>query len=93
MRGYRKRLEELLIGKGLITQEQLENALSLQESAGKQFIEILISQNHVSETEMDELLQEQLGISLVNISKAIPDPKLTEFVLYMLARRHSLIPI
>ena len=93
MRGYRKRLEELLIGKGLITQEQLENALSLQESAGKQFIEILISQNHVSETEMDELLQEQLGISLVNISKAKPDPKLTEFVPYMLARRHSLIPI
>ena len=42
---------------------------------------------------MAEVLQEQLGIPFVDLSRIKIDPKLTEFVPFMLAKRHSIIPI
>jgi type IV pilus assembly protein PilB len=90
---YRKRLGELLLEKGIITQEQLKNALAMQKSTGKKLGEILISQNLISEAKMAEVLQEQLGIPFVDLNKVALDPKLTEYVPFILAKRHSLIPI
>ncbi|MBM7581263.1 type IV pilus assembly protein PilB [Caldicoprobacter guelmensis] len=89
----KKRLGELLVEKGIITKEQLKDALALQKSTGKKLGEILISQNLISESQMAEVLQEQLGIPFVDLNKVTLDPKLTEYVPFMLAKRHSLIPI
>jgi len=91
--GNRKRLGELLIEKEVITQQQLKTALYHQRTTGKKLGEILVSQNLISETKMAEVLQEQLGIPFVDLSRIKIDPKLTEFVPFMLAKRHSIIPI
>ncbi|NLO82819.1 MAG: Flp pilus assembly complex ATPase component TadA [Clostridiales bacterium] len=93
MIGQRKRLGELLIEKGVITQQELKSALALQKATGKKLGEILVSQNLISETKMAEVLQEQLGIPFVDLSRIQLDPKLTEFVPFILAKRHSLIPV
>jgi len=93
MGAYRKRLGELLVEKGIITREQLRDALALQRSTGKKLGEILISQNLISEAQMAKVLQEQLGIPFVDLNKMNIDPKLTEYIPFMLARRHTLIPI
>ncbi len=93
MRAYRKRLGELLVEKGIITREQLKDALVLQKSTGKKLGEILISQNLISESQMAEVLEEQLGIPFVDLNKVTLDPKLTEYIPFMLAKRYTLIPI
>ena len=84
--GNRKRLGELLIEKEVITQQQLKTALYHQRTTGKKLGEILVSQNLISETKMAEVLQEQLGIPFVDLSRIKIDPKLTEFVPFMLAK-------
>ena len=93
MGAYRKRLEELLVEKGIITREQLKEALALQKSTGKKLGEVLISQNLISEAQMAEVLQEQLGIPFVDLNKVTLEPKLAEYIPFMLAKRHTLIPI
>ncbi|MFS8500797.1 MAG: type II secretion system ATPase GspE [Caldicoprobacter sp.] len=93
MGAYRKRLGELLVEKGMITREQLKEALALQKSTGKKLGEILISQNLISEAQMAEVLQEQLGISFVDLNKVTLEPKMAEYIPFMLAKRHTLIPI
>ena len=90
---YRKRLGELLVEKGIITREQLKEALALQKSTGKKLGEVLISQNLISEAQMAEVLQEQLGIPFVDLNKVTLEPKLAEYIPFMLAKRHTLIPI
>lgn len=93
MGAYRKRLGELLVEKGIITREQLKEALALQKSTGKKLGEVLISQNLISEAQMAEVLQEQLGIPFVDLNKVTLEPKLAEYIPFMLAKRHTLIPI
>jgi type IV pilus assembly protein PilB len=90
---YKKRLGDLLIEKGIITQAQLKNALSLQKTTGKKIGEILVTQKLISEAQMAEVLQMQLGIPFIDLNKISLDPKLTELIPPVLAKRHTLIPI
>lgn len=88
-----KRLGDLLVDAGLITNEQLKNALIKQKSTGKKLGEFLIDENIISETDMIKVLELQLGIAYVDISKINIDAEIPKLINENLARRHMLIPI
>ena len=55
------RLGDLLIAAGAITQEQLEEALTIQKQKKERLGDVLIENNIITERQLIEALQMQLG--------------------------------
>lgn len=87
------RLGDLLIKEGLITQEQLNEALKRQKSSGKKLGEILIDEEFISENHMIKALEVQLGIPHMNLNKNFIDASVPRLISEKLAKRHMLIPV
>ena len=62
----RKSLGGLLVEAELITQDQLNEALTLQKSSGKKLGEVLLEMGAVSERKILEVLEFQLQVPLVD---------------------------
>ena len=67
MKASSKRLGEILIEKGLITQKQLEDALKEQKASGEFLGNILIAMGWINKESLSEGLAEQFGIPLVEL--------------------------
>lgn len=88
----RKRLGDLLVEAGVLQPEQLENALknkSYEEKLG----DYLISQELITEQQLIEVLEFQLGIPHVNLNQYSIEPELIQLVPKELAKRANLMPI
>ena len=57
-------LGALLVEKGLLTAEELEEALAAQQTTGKRLGQILVDRGHVSGPALTNALAEQYGIEL-----------------------------
>lgn len=89
----RKRLGDILISDGIITEEQLFTALSLQKETGNKLGAILIAQGWLSEDQLFHVLEAQYQIPYVDINTVYIDPKVPKMISEILARRHMAIPI
>ncbi|MBD3107826.1 Flp pilus assembly complex ATPase component TadA [Bacillus sp. AGMB 02131] len=88
----RKRLGDLLIEAGLITEEQLQKAL--QEKEAKQKLgDALLQKGLITENQLIEVLEVQLGIPRVNLYRYPFDPKLFSLVSREMATRNLIIPL
>jgi type IV pilus assembly protein PilB len=65
----RRKLGELLIESGLLTAENLKDAMELQKSTGKRLGELLIDMKIISEEEMAYVLAMQLKIPFIDLSE------------------------
>lgn len=88
-----KRLGEMLLDAGAITQEQLTSALQIQKDTGKRLGTVLIEQRYISENELVETLKMQLGIDFVDLNKARIDPTLTQYVSKAMAKQYRIVPV
>jgi len=61
------RLGEVLLNQGVITQSQLDNALSTKGNSSRRLGKILIELNYVTEEQMSKALASQLKIPFVNL--------------------------
>jgi type IV pilus assembly protein PilB len=91
--GKKGRLGEILIARGQITPEQLEEALELQKQSGELIGQILIKLGYVTENEVLHALGEQLGLPVVTITDQSVDPVALGQVPSEFAMRHQLIPL
>lgn len=89
----RKRLGDLLIDTGLITQPQLEVALEIQKNNNKRLGKVLIDLDYVSEHAMIEVLEFQLGVPHVDLSTLAIPPEVIALLPVSLVERHQIIPI
>jgi type IV pilus assembly protein PilB len=89
----KKRLGEILVSAGLLTTEQLQKALILQKSTGKKLGEVLVENNFVSEDDLIEVLEFQLGIPHVKLDRYPIDPEAVGLISETIAKRHVVIPI
>lgn len=89
----RKRLGDLLLEVGMITQEQLDKSLLLQKKSGEKIGAILLSEGFVSQDDIVQVLEFQLGIPHVNLEKYEIDPTTCLLISENMARRYGLIPI
>ena len=88
-----KRLGDILIAAGLITQEQLEEALAKQKGSGKRLGTVLQEEGYITELEMIEALQMQLGIEFIDLNKINIPTELAQVVPANIAKQYQVIPV
>lgn len=89
----KKRLGELLLESGIITEAQLQTALEEQRSTKKKLGDVLLSQGVLTEHQLIEVLEFQLGIPHVTLSRFQIDPKLSQIIPETMAKRYQVMPI
>ncbi|WP_175639841.1 GspE/PulE family protein [Metabacillus schmidteae] len=92
MNDTRKRLGDLLIDSGLITEEQLQSALA-EKQKGQRLGDALLERGYITEQQLIEVLEFQLGIPHVSLYRFPFDQKLIKLVPKEMAKRNLLIPI
>lgn len=83
----RKRLGDLLIEEGIVTQDMLEQALDNQQSTGRKLGDTLISMGFLSEQQMLQFLSRQLDIPLVDLNRLTVDTNAVALLAEVHARR------
>ncbi|RXI98416.1 type II secretion system protein GspE [Anaerobacillus alkaliphilus] len=92
MSKVRKRLGDILVEAGLITEEQLQQAL--KEKTEKQKLgDALLQQGFITEQQLIEVLEFQLGIPHVSLYRYPIDPKMTSFIPKDTATRNLIMPL
>ncbi len=86
-------LGERLIAAGLITQDQLQVALTEQSRRDEPLGRILVRLGLISEGVMRDMLGESLGHESIDLATVIPDPDALSMVPKDIARRYHLLPI
>ncbi|NLP45989.1 MAG: Flp pilus assembly complex ATPase component TadA, partial [Epulopiscium sp.] len=88
-----KRLGDLLVETGYITEAQLQYVLQIQKNTGEKLGEILIQENMITERQMIEALEFQMGIPHMDLNKIFIDPKIPHIISENLARKYGVIPV
>lgn len=88
----RKRLGDLLVESGLISEEQLNSTLR-SKSADEKLGDALLREGYITEQQLIEVLEFQLGIPHINIFQYPIDPDVIQLVPKELAKRHYALPI
>jgi type IV pilus assembly protein PilB len=89
----RRTAGEYLLEKGLITQEQLQDARRVQQSTGKELIQIFLDQTLVSERDAYEAKAFELGMPFVDLDRVQPEPSALNVVKEHIAKRYNVIPV
>lgn len=87
-----KRLGDLLVESGKITDRELQEALNKQKITGKRLGEILTEEGYITEEDIIDILEIQLGIQRVYLDFIEIDHKLVKLVPERLARKYTLVP-
>jgi len=89
----RKRLGEMLVEAGKITPEQLEKALAAHKRSGERLGRVLVQQGVITEAGLLKVLEEALGIPLMDLSTTPPVKDAVRLIPMSLAERHHVIPV
>lgn len=92
MASRRKRLGDLLVESGLITEAQLEMVLS-EKPKDQRLGDALLGRGYITEQQLIEVLEFQLGIPHINLFRYPFDPKLFNIVPKEFAKRNLLVPL
>ena len=87
----RIRIGDLLVAQQLISQDQLEQALSAQKSTGRKLGRQLVDMGFVDENDLLTLLSEQLNIPFVELKQFRFDRDLVQTLPESLARRYRVM--
>jgi type IV pilus assembly protein PilB len=93
LRQDRKRLGEILITGGAISQSQLEEALSLQRSMGLRLGEVLIKQGLVSEEDILRTMQSQLGLPSIDLNRLVVPEQVLRALPENVVRKYTVLPV
>ncbi|RMF75400.1 MAG: type II/IV secretion system protein [Planctomycetota bacterium] len=84
---------ELLLSRGLITEEQLRAAEADRNGASERIDEVLVRTGVVSERDMLSVLSDQLKMPLVELSEDMIDRELLRIVPSRIVHKYNLMPI
>jgi type IV pilus assembly protein PilB len=87
------RLGEMLIARGIISEEQLEEALREQQVTAERLGTILVGRGYVGEVTLVQCLAEHFGLEFVDLEERTIDPSAVQLVKESFARYHQLLPI
>jgi type IV pilus assembly protein PilB len=89
----KRKLGEILIEAGLLTAEQLENALNLQKGKNKRLGKILLELGYADESKVAQTLAEQLDIPLVVCKQHSPTKNILLQVPKDIAEEKIILPL
>src|SRR4030065_2482464 len=88
-----KKTGELLCDAGLLTEEQLLQALQRQKETNKKFGDVVIDMGFVSDLDIAKVLSDQLGIPLVDFSSVAVEPEAVQIIPEKICKKHIVLPI
>nr|WP_321459574.1 GspE/PulE family protein [uncultured Vibrio sp.] len=83
----RKRLGDLLVDEAIVSEEQIQQALTAQRSTGQKLGDVLIDLGFITEKQMLNFLSQQLGLPLIDLGRAPVDPEAVQILPEVHARR------
>lgn len=88
-----RRLGDLLVAEGLITEDQLGEALGVQRATTENLESVLLRLELISEDQLVGFLSRQYGIPSISLSQLSIDPELLSLVPRAMAKKYELLPI
>jgi len=88
-----ERLGDLLVREGLITREQLQQALEQQQGSGQRLGYVLVKSGMVQEIEITKMLARQFRVPAVDLSRFEVDPKIIKLIPSDVAVRQYVLPL
>ncbi|NHN30741.1 GspE/PulE family protein [Paenibacillus agricola] len=89
----RKRIGDLLVEAGLLSAEQLQHALKEQRESKMRLGEFLIDRQYLTEQQLIEVLEFQLGIPHIQLYRQKIETKVINIISQRLAEQHQVLPI
>ena len=89
----RKKLGEILLEQGLVSEQQVQDALRLQHQQGILFGEALVQQGIITESKMVSVLIDQFGLPYVEASQYQVSEELLGLFDPVLMRRYQFVPL
>jgi type IV pilus assembly protein PilB len=86
-------LGQLLVKRGLVTEEQIATALSMQATSDKRLGELLVEIGALDERSLVEALADFFDMPVTHLRRDAPDPAALALVPESLAREHLAIPV
>src|SRR6266567_2923381 len=90
---YKKRLREMLIEAGLVTQTQVDLALREQKKRGGLLGEILIEFGFVSGEAMSDFVAREAEAKVVNVNRMVIEKEVLNLVPFDVAKRLRALPL
>lgn len=87
------RLGDLLVSNGLITNEQLTEALGLQKQTGERLGTVLTKYGFIGERQLIEALEMQLGVEFIDLSAHPPGPEMATVLPKNIAKKYQVVPV
>ena len=88
-----RQLGQVLIAKGILSEDQLRIALLEQMKSNLPIGKLLVALGFVTEATLRDALSESLGKQSIDLSNVIVDPTALALVPRQLAKRHHLLPL
>jgi type IV pilus assembly protein PilB len=88
-----RRLGQILVDQGVLTEDQLEEAIEEHSSQGKKLGEILIGLKLANEEQITEAMATQHGLPYLRLSEYEIDPEIIESISEDVARKYRIIPV
>jgi type IV pilus assembly protein PilB len=89
----KKRLGEILIEAGIISEEQLEKALHLQQGNRKLLGQILVEMGWATEQEVCRSVAKVLNMDYASVDNALISQEVVQLVSRSLAAKHNVLPL
>ena len=93
MESLQDKLKKALIEKKLLTEEDINTALSRHKKTEESLSKILVNLGLITERELTLVLSEVTGIPLVDLNRIDISPSVLELIKPSLAKRYGVIPI
>ena len=88
-----KRIGDILLDAGMISQEQLDDALVKSKEEKKRIGEYLVEKDIITENQIIDVLKLQLGIDFVDLTKTNIPISLASLVPKNLAKQYNVVPV
>jgi type IV pilus assembly protein PilB len=89
----KKRLGDALVDQGVITQEQLMEALKMQKVKKMRLGQVILELGFANEEQILTVLSKQLGVPKISLEEYEIDKSVLELVPAKIAQKHMLIPL
>lgn len=87
------RLGDILIDSGVITEEQLKQALELQEGSGERLGTVLQTHGFITERQLIDTLMNQLGVEYVDLNSLSIPSEMAQILPKNVAKKHMVVPV
>ncbi len=91
--GAAKRLGELLVAHGLVTEETIAEAVELQAKTGQRLGHVLVAKGWVTEKDFLSVLSEQLSLPFVQLRTGLYDTEAVRLINLETAKRLRVLPL